>query len=174
MTTLKNVSLRMVGVYLRVNDPYNTAVVPPAGPTQIDLPEVQVGAAEPKVVDVMNGVAGLLMQQGFHFEFADDGPAGHGILNRVKFAHMVGDMFDYELDAAKLMAQTPITFAWQYYIFKKNLKDETKDERIPVEHRASYRSSTSPTIQDNYRIIWRLVPIDKNPAVGEKVQYLGA
>ena len=169
MTILKNVSLRVVGVYLRINDPYNNAVMPPKGPGQIDLPEIDVSASEPKVVDVMDAVAGLIMPQGFHFEFQDNGP----VLNRVKFARTVGDTFDYTLDAEALMGRTDITFAWQYYIFKKNPKDDTKDERIPVFNRATYRSSTSPTIEDNYRIIWRLVPIDKNPEVGTRAEFVG-
>lgn len=170
MPKLKNVSLRVVGVYLRINDPYNNAVSPPAGPDQIDLPEIDVSASDPKVVDVMDAVAGLIMPQGFHFEFQDNGP----VLNRVKFARTVGDTFDYTLDAADLMSQTEITFAWQYYIFKKNTNDDTKDERIPVFHRATYRSSSSPTIKNDYRIIWRLVPIDKNPEVGTRAEYIGS
>ena len=63
MPVLKNVSLRIVGVYLRINDPFNTAVDPPKGPVQIDLPEIDVPALSPKVVDVMDAVAGLIKPQ---------------------------------------------------------------------------------------------------------------
>ncbi|MEL6707140.1 MAG: hypothetical protein AAFP79_02570 [Pseudomonadota bacterium] len=169
MPVLKNVSLRIVGVYLRINDPFNTAVDPPKGPVQIDLPEIDVPALSPKVVDVMDAVAGLIKPQGFHFEFQDNGP----VLNRIKFARTIGDTFDYTLDAEGLMAKTDIVFAWQYYVFKKHPKDDTKDERIPVFNRATYRSASSPTIEDDYRIIWRLVPIDKNPEIGTKAEYVG-
>jgi len=169
MPTLKNVSLRVVGVYLRINDPYNNAVPPPRGPDQIDLPEINVSATEPKVVDVMDAVAGLIMPQGFHFEFQDNGP----VLNSVTFSRKVGDTFDYTLNAKNLIDQTGITFAWQYYVFKKNVKDDTKDERVPVLNRATYRSASSPTIRDNYRVIWRLIPIDKPPDIGAKAEFVG-
>lgn len=171
MPVLENVSLRIVGVYLRVNDPYNHAVTPPDGaPGQIDLPTITVPDDEPKVLDVMTSISTSLEEEGYIFSFLENGPAGAGILNQVTY-ETPDESFRYNLNAADLMTQTGITFAWQYYIFEKNLDNPYDDTRIPVINRATYGSIDSPTIQSDYRIIWRLVPIDKTPQVGQKMSY---
>lgn len=170
MTKLSKVSVRFVGVYLRINEPYNHAVVPPPpSPCRIDLPTINTGVDEPRVFHVMNGIASALSPMGYDLQFQDN-PGIPGVLNRVSFSATDGS-FSYSLDAIELMEKTGITFAWQYYLFDKNLNNAYDDQRIPVFHRALYGSKDSPVIQDNYRIIWRLVPIAKEPNVGSKVNY---
>ena len=175
MPILKNISFRVVGLYLRVNETFNKATTKPGVPDMLSYPELDVPAVKPTIGDVMQALAMHMHKDGYVFKF-DDAPGttvgkSSMKLNRVRFACEVGKTFDFELNANDLSIAGGVRFAWQYYLFDKGESKAAKESRIEVTGRASYMASEE--IKDNYRIIWRLIAIDVDPdpsRVGARVE----
>lgn len=163
--TLNNIDFRVVGVFLRVNDVFNDAVDPPDGSEiekVIKIPTLDVtydGSAGPTVADVMAALQQELMKQGYVFMYNDI--PGTNFLQTVTFGRADPSLPKYTLnsqtvDGAPSGGKTPGA-AWQYYIFdtSESTPEKEVDIRVKVPHRNVY--SQSPVIEDNYRIIWRLI-----------------
>lgn len=160
-TTLTNVRFRIVGAYLRVNEPFNDATKPDPGfqiPSFFDVPSLtfSFSGAEPTIEDYMNGLAANMTDQGFTFEFDGlDDPISppRRILQSVRFGKS-GDTI-FELDAGVLAPPSgnrpTLATAWQYYLFDLSGGGDIRQE---VVGRAGFNQTT---VKSDMRIIWRLI-----------------
>ncbi|MEM6303770.1 MAG: hypothetical protein AAF744_03565 [Pseudomonadota bacterium] len=171
--TLNNVSFRIVGNFMRVNQPYTAVKTPPNVPFTIDLPSITMDQP-PTVGALMDALERDLPGLGYDFKFKDlpTGPTREGTLDKVSFGPK-GEK-GFELSALDLTQRfegiegpngEKLGVAWQYYVFYKQ-EDENTDRRVEVSGRARYRESVM--LQDNCRVIWRLIVTYLNPVEGDK------
>lgn len=171
-TTLNNVSFRIVGAFMRVNQPYTAVETPGNVPFTIDLPSITVNQP-PTVGALMDALRDELPNQGFDFGFQDlDPPTRYGTLGAVQFGPKGKAAF--ELSAEKITKSLEgfegpngekLGVAWQYYVFYKE-DDTSYDTRVEVSGRARYRESVM--LKDNCRVIWRLIVTYLNPNDGKE------
>ncbi|MEL7092828.1 MAG: hypothetical protein AAFN94_13935 [Pseudomonadota bacterium] len=179
--TLNNVSFRVVGTFMRVNQPYTAVPAPGFVPFTVEVPQLTI-AQPPTVGAFMDALVPELASQGLDFGFGDlPAPTRPGTLDFVSYGPSGGPLF--ELSAQKITKALQDTgefvgpkdlqlgVAWQYYVFYKT-EDTSNDTRVEVAGRARYRESVM--LQDNCRVIWRLITTYLNPNDGKEKQFVKA
>ncbi|MEL7228089.1 MAG: hypothetical protein AAGL17_25485 [Cyanobacteria bacterium J06576_12] len=159
--TVENVRFRIVGAYLRVNEPFNEATVPDPGfqiPPFFDIPALTFNydGAAPTIEDYMKGLQTRLQTDDFVFDFDgldDPMKPPRRILQNVRFGKKGDTLF--ELNAGILKPETAKTpalgTAWQYYLFDLSGGGDVRQE---VVGRAGFNQTV---VKSNMRIIWRLI-----------------
>lgn len=161
--SLHNVSIRIVGTYLRVNYPANPSSAPPSRyKSSIALPEldhVEDGPdGHPTVGTVMEALMSRLPREGYELRMSDL-PGGRK-LDSVSFGP-TGSNEPFFLSASETTAQMAgstsycpsgrrIIASWQYHLLS-----HLGGPAIPMSGRTSYH--TSPPVRDGMAIIWRLI-----------------
>ena len=177
---LKNVSFRVVGNFLRVNQPYTAVPSPAPVPFSFDFEELEL-SQPPTVGALMNTLRDTFSTyeqdgQKFTFDFHNlesDDPRKSKILDVVEFGP-VGATYRLSADeiTKKLDMKGPngevLGAAWQYYVFEKD--EFGRDKRIEVAGRAPYGESVM--IRDDMRVIWRLILTYIDPEGAPVKQYL--
>lgn len=161
---LKNISFRVVGVFLRVNQPYTAVKTPKPVPFTFTFDEIEV--EQPATVgSVMDAIKKELSAQGYEFEFTNlpstPPPGKTLLLDKISFGKKGETPFVMNAteisNSIENISQSPtgqpMVAAWQYYIFGKD--EFGRDDRIEVSGRSPY--SKSLVIRDDMRIIWRLL-----------------
>ena len=176
--TLNNVSFRVVGTFMRVNQPYTAVPAPGNVPFTVDIPSITI-AQPPMVGAFMDALKVELPSQGFDFDFGDlPPPTRQGTLDFVRFGSASDGTFDLSareitnsLEDFKGPNGEKLGVAWQYYVFYKDA-DTNYDTRVEVSGRARYRESVM--LKDNCRVIWRLIVTYLNPNDGQTKQFVKA
>lgn len=169
--TLNNVSFRVVGTFMRINQPYTAVPTPGNVPFTINIPSITI-AQPPTVGALMDALANELPNLGFSFKFDDlqPPPTREGTLDFVEFGQngekpfrLSADEITKSLKGFEGPNGEKLGVAWQYYVFYKE-EDTNFDKRIEVSGRSRYRESVM--LQDNCRVIWRLIVTYLNPTDG--------
>lgn len=160
-TSVENTSFRVVGTYLRVNEPFNEATTPNPGfniPPFFKIPSLNVihAGTAPTIEDYMKSLRGFLSEQDYTFDFVgldDTMRPPRRILQSVRFGK-TGDTI-FEMNAGVLAGPTDgrptLATAWQYYMFDLEKSGEVRQE---VTDRAGFNQTE---IKSNMRVIWRLI-----------------
>lgn len=179
--TLSNVSFRVVGTFLRVNQPYTAVPAPRFVPFTVDVPTITI-SQPPTVGAFMDALGPELAAQGLDFKFGDlPSPTRPGTLDFVEYGPSGGQPFRLSAQNITKALQEVGDFegpeglklgvAWQYYVFYKS-QDTSDDTRVEVAGRARYRESVM--LQNNCRVIWRLITTYLNPNDGKEKQFVKA
>lgn len=176
--TLQNVSFRIVGPFMRVNQPYTAVRAPTNIPFSVTLPEITVeqpptvGALMAALPDLLANYVDPHTGQPTPLTFKCSNLEGAGAppdtLDSVSFgppgaeftlsASVITDAF-----ASAGLPLGPngekLGAAWQYYVFNKD--PAGRDERVEVSGRSRYTESVM--VRDDSRIIWRLICTYLNP-----------
>lgn len=166
--TLSNVSFRVVGTFMRINQPFTAVPAPSGVPFTVDLPQITVGQP-PTVGALMAELASVLPTMGLTFEYGDLPPPTRP--NTLDFIKYGPKGKEYVISAQKISQLfekagfagpngESLGLAWQYYVFYKEA-NRNDDTRVEVSGRARYTESVM--LQDNCRVIWRPIVTFLNP-----------
>ena len=164
--TLTNVSFRVVGTFMRINQPYTAVETPKGVPFAVNMPEITIDQP-PTVGALMAALKKVLPDMGLTFDYDDLPPPTRA--NTLDFVTFGPTGAEYTISADAVTKALggfagpngeKLGLAWQYYVFykKTNTNDDT---RVEVSGRARYTESVM--LMSDCRVIWRPIITFLNP-----------